>query len=249
MGPCDNTFFSAWSTYAATSRVYSGGRSDRTVYSSPPIITLTACFLVLTEPPPPLAPGALPPAPAPPPAERTPPLPPASRACSSRNVRRGRRPRTRPPAARPPRQQRIRGPLAPRPLGIAERAGPGPAAVPCRDAGPPILIEHLEPLEQRPHGPPQDVGHLGGGDARRKHQRQVPLDRRLQRQRPVYDQIALGGGDPHLEAEQRRRPHRRVGLEGACPPHRLPAPLHRHPAHLPTRCRFHVAVRGSGTHG
>src|SRR6266550_2066037 len=50
MGPCDNTFFSAWSTYAATSRVYSGGRSDRTVYSSPPIITLTACFLVLTGP-------------------------------------------------------------------------------------------------------------------------------------------------------------------------------------------------------
>src|SRR6266550_4429927 len=48
MGPCDNTFFSAWSTYAATSRVYSGGRSGRTVYSSPPIITLTACFLVLT---------------------------------------------------------------------------------------------------------------------------------------------------------------------------------------------------------
>src|SRR6266403_6271975 len=49
IGPCDKTFFSAWSTYAATSRVYSGGRSDRTVYSSPPIITLTACFLVLTE--------------------------------------------------------------------------------------------------------------------------------------------------------------------------------------------------------
>src|SRR5436190_21117228 len=48
MGPCDRTFFNAWSTYAATSRVYSGGRSDRTVYSSPPIITLTACFLVLT---------------------------------------------------------------------------------------------------------------------------------------------------------------------------------------------------------
>src|SRR5437773_9558306 len=48
IGPSANTFFSAWSTYAATSRVYSGGRSDRTVYSSPPIITLTACFLVLT---------------------------------------------------------------------------------------------------------------------------------------------------------------------------------------------------------
>src|SRR5439155_555028 len=57
IGPCDKTFFSAWSTYAATSRVYSGGRSDRTVYSSPPIITLTACFLVLTEPPPRWHPG------------------------------------------------------------------------------------------------------------------------------------------------------------------------------------------------
>src|SRR6059036_879102 len=60
MGPCDNTFFSAWSTYAATSRVYSGGRSDRTVYSSPPIITFTACFLVLMArlplPPPPCPP-------------------------------------------------------------------------------------------------------------------------------------------------------------------------------------------------
>src|SRR5690349_6788905 len=51
MGPCDSTFLSAWSTYDATSRVYSGGRSDRTVYSSPPIMTLTACFLVLTAPP------------------------------------------------------------------------------------------------------------------------------------------------------------------------------------------------------
>src|SRR5438876_571439 len=51
MGPWESTFFNAWSTYAATSRVYSGGRSDRTVYSSPPIMTLTACFLVLTGPP------------------------------------------------------------------------------------------------------------------------------------------------------------------------------------------------------
>src|SRR5437762_5274711 len=48
IGPCAKTFFKAWSTYAATSRVYSGGRSDRTVYSLPPIITLTACFFVLT---------------------------------------------------------------------------------------------------------------------------------------------------------------------------------------------------------
>src|SRR6266568_1118350 len=57
IGPCDSTFFRAWSTYAATSRVYSGGRSERTVYSSPPIITLTACFFVLTARPPP-CPGA-----------------------------------------------------------------------------------------------------------------------------------------------------------------------------------------------
>src|SRR5438552_8821982 len=84
MGPCDNTFFSAWSTYAATSRVYSGGRSDRTVYSSPPIITLTACFLVLTgllrrhperspPPPPPHPPPPPPPPPAPRPCRRPPP--------------------------------------------------------------------------------------------------------------------------------------------------------------------------------
>src|SRR5213592_2690893 len=70
MGPCNNTFFSAWSTYPAPSRVYSGGRSDRTVYSSPPIMTLTACFLVLTgllrrhperSPPPPHPPPRRPP--------------------------------------------------------------------------------------------------------------------------------------------------------------------------------------------
>src|SRR5437870_723299 len=83
MGPCDNTFFSAWSTYPATSRVYSGGRSDRTVYSSPPIMTLTACFLVLTgllrrhpersPPPPPPPPPPRPPPPRPP--RRCPPPP------------------------------------------------------------------------------------------------------------------------------------------------------------------------------
>src|SRR5438477_2341786 len=87
MGPCDRTFFNAWSTYAATSRVYSGGRSDRTVYSSPPIITLTACFLVLTQAPPALP--ALVPPPVPPP------FPPVWRACSSRKVSRDNRSCTR----------------------------------------------------------------------------------------------------------------------------------------------------------
>src|SRR6266702_924817 len=232
---------------------------------------------------PPPAPGALPPPPAgaPPAAERTPPLPPASRACSSRNVRRERRSWTRARAAstrwrsvlfscsrsatrfrvsasglaadpprpllsfssasaltararhpasssatwrrmvsswsstcasalspsyakltlqrrQPPSQQRIHVPLAQRPLGIAERAVPSHAAVPRRDAGPPILVEHFEPLEQRAYGPPQDIGDLGGGDARRQHQRQVALDWRLQRHRPVGSQGAFHRGDPHL---------------------------------------------------
>src|SRR5438874_9061563 len=88
MGPCDRTFFNAWSTYAATSRVYSGGRSDRTVYSSPPIITLTACFFVLTgllrrhperSPPPHPLPPPPPPPPAPPPPPRPPPAAPPPR--------------------------------------------------------------------------------------------------------------------------------------------------------------------------
>src|SRR5439155_5561480 len=87
IGPCAKTFFKAWSTYAATSRVYSGGRSDRTVYSSPPIITLTACFLVLTQAPPALP--ALVPPPVPPP------FPPVWRACSSRKVSRDNRSCTR----------------------------------------------------------------------------------------------------------------------------------------------------------
>src|SRR5439155_1413592 len=44
IGPCDKTVFSAWSTYAATSRVYSGARSERTVYSSPPATLLQLRF-------------------------------------------------------------------------------------------------------------------------------------------------------------------------------------------------------------
>jgi hypothetical protein len=123
---------------------------------------------------------------------------------------------------------------------------PSHTAVPRRDARPPVLVEHLEPLEQRSHRAPQDVGHLGGADARRQHQRQVPLDRRLQRQRPVGDQGAFRGGQPHLEPEQRSRPHRGVRLEGAGPPHGFPAPFHGHPTHGLARCRFHVAARGGG---
>src|SRR6185503_3341327 len=49
IGPAEATSFRAWSTCSATALVYSGGRSDRSVYSSAPIVTLTTDFL-LTEP-------------------------------------------------------------------------------------------------------------------------------------------------------------------------------------------------------
>src|SRR6266550_3040867 len=269
---------------------------------------------------------------APPPAPgRTPPLPPASRACSSRNVRRERRSWTRPRAAstrwrsvlfscsrsatrfrvsasglaadpprpllsfssasaltararhpasssatwrrmvsswsstcasalspsyakltlqrhQPPRQQRIHVPLAQRPLGVAERAVPSHAAVPRRDAGPPILVEHFEPLEQRPYRPPQDIRDLGGGDVRGQHQRQVPLDRGLQWQRAVCHQVALPRVQPYLETEQWSGPNRRVCLEGAGPTHHAATALHRLPTHRPTRCRFQVTARGGDAH-
>src|SRR6266550_3464901 len=238
MGPCDNTFFSAWSTYAATSRVYSGGRSDRTVYSSPPIITLTACFLVLTGP-----------------LRRHPARSSAtwrrmvsswSSTCASALS---------PSYAKltlqrhqPPRQQRIHVPLAQRPLGVAERAVPSHAAVPRRDAGPPILVEHFEPLEQRPYRPPQDIRDLGGGDVRGQHQRQVPLDRGLQWQRAVCHQVALPRVQPYLETEQWSGPNRRICLEGAGPTHHAATALHRLPTHRPTRCRFQVTARGGDAH-
>ena len=95
----------------------------------------------------------------------------------------------------------------------------------------------------RTHGPPQYVGHLGGRDSRRQHERQVALHRRLQRQRPVRDQAPLGGGQAHLEPKQGSGPHWGVRLQGTGPPHRLPTPFHRLPANSPTRCRAYVARR------
>src|SRR5204862_6077887 len=115
----------------------------------------------------------------------------------------------------PLRQQRIHVPLAQRPLGIAERAVPSHAAVPRRDGGPPILVEHFAPLEQRPHRPPQDIGDLGGTDPRAPHQRQLPLDRGPQWQRAVCHQVALARVQPYLETEQWSGPHRRVCLARA----------------------------------
>src|SRR5207253_782060 len=152
MGPCDRTFFNAWSTYAATSRVYSGGRSDRTVYSSPPIITLTACFLVLTHAPPALLTLLVPPVP--------PPFP-VWRACSSRKVSRDNKSCTRTSTLSPSyaklvlqRLQRACEQLAHFPLSqrsdrVPEGAVPRHAAVSRRHAGPVVLVEHGESIEQR----------------------------------------------------------------------------------------------------
>src|SRR5690349_14384224 len=269
MGPCDNTFFKAWSTYAATSRVYSGGRSDRTVYSSPPIITLTACFLVLTHAPPALPTLVVPPPPVPPP------LPPVWRACSSRKVSRDSksctrtraastrwrnvlfscsrsvtRPRasasgfvavpapapriplsfssdsalrararqpasssatwrrtvsswssTRPSTRSPsyaklvlqrlqrPREQLVHFPLSQRSGGVPEGAVPRHAAVSGRHAGPLVLVEHRESLEQRPRRASQHGRHGSSAHARRQEQGDVPLHGGLRRQRPIRHHV------------------------------------------------------------
>src|SRR5437016_814608 len=245
MGPCDNTFFSAWSTYPATSRVYSGARSATR-------FRVSASGLA-ADPPRPLlsfsSASAL----------RARARHPASSSATWRRMvsswsstcasalspsyakltlqRR-----------QPPRQQRIHVPLAQRPLGIAERAVPSHAAVPRRDAGPPILVEHFEPLEQRPYRPPQDIGDLGGGDVRGQHQSQVPLDRGLQWPPAVCHQVALPRVQPYLETEQWSGPNRRICLEGAGPTHHAAAALHRLPTHRPTRCRFQVTARGGDAH-
>src|SRR5205807_1640399 len=85
----------------------------------------------------------------------------------------------------PARQPRVHVPLAHALLGPADRATPGATPVPRRAARPPVLVARLAPAEPRPPRAPQDVGHLGGGDARRQHQRQVPPDRPLPLQPPV----------------------------------------------------------------
>src|SRR5947208_2517939 len=234
IGPCDSTFFRAWSTYATRLRVSGSGLAagppprPALSFSSPSALTARARH-------------------------------PASSSATWRRMVSSWS-STCASALSPsyakltlqsvetPCQQRIHVPLAQRPLGIAERAVPGHAAMPRGDSRPAIPVEHLEPLEQRPHRLPQHSRHLSGRDARRHHHCQVPLDRRLQRQRPVPDQVAFGGGQSHLEAEQRSGPHRGVRLEGVGLPHHLSSLLHRHPSDRPARCRFHVTAGGGGRH-
>src|SRR5205823_1421170 len=244
MGPCDRTFFNAWSTYAATSRVYSGGRSDRTVYSSPPIITLTACFLVLTQAPPALP--ALVPPPVPPP------FPPHRPACPPPKRHRHHRARTRPSTLSPSYaklvlqrlqrscQQLVHFALSQRPGWVPEGAVPRHAAISRRHPGAAILVEHFESLEQRSRRASQHGRHGPGTHTRRQEQRDVPFHRRLCRQRAIVHRAGQRRIQSHLEPEQRRRPDRGVGFEPAGPAPHLP-PLHRLPTDHPTRCRLHVA--------
>src|SRR2546426_620632 len=247
MGPCDNTFFSAWSTYAATSRVYSGGRSERTVYSSPPIITLTACFLVLTHAPPALPGlGALP---------VPPPLPPGWRACSSRNVRRDSKSCTRPRAAstrwrnvlfscsRSATRFRISGSG----FGATPPTPPPPRPPPPRPLPFPPEFALWGPAPPPARRCPARPG--GGPDARRQQPRAVTHHRRLRGQRSIPRRLGPSHQQPALEPEERRRPDGRVGLEGACLSHYLPTAFHRHPSPNPFRCRLNSASRGGDVHG
>src|SRR5207247_1213888 len=251
MGPCDNTFFSAWSTYAATSRVYSGGKSERTVYSSPPIITLTACFLVLTHAPPVLPGlGALP---------VPPPLPPGWRACSSRNVRRDSKSCTRPRAA----STRWRNVLfsCSRSATRFRISGSGFGATPATPVAPvpapriPLSFSSDSALRARARQPASSSATwrrtvsscssirpstLTPSYAKRVlPRRQRPP--RMRGQRPMPRHLGRGHQQPDLEPEERRRPDGRVGLERARPPYHRSTGLHRLPA---TRCRLHGARRG-----
>src|SRR5205823_11319925 len=131
-----------------TSRVYSGGRSDRTVYSSPPIITLTACFLVLTQAPP--APPALW-APLPPP-----PFPPVWRACSSRKVSRDNRSctRIRAPSTRWRNVRFSCSRSATRPRVSASGFAAAPPAAPPPPPSPPVPPPFRPPSAFRARAPP-----------------------------------------------------------------------------------------------
>src|SRR5207237_10832718 len=79
---------------------------------------------------------------------------------------------------------------------------------------------------------------------RREHERHIVLDRRLYRERTIRQGTPPGQRQPHFQPEQRDCPRGGVRLEGACLPHHVPSGLHRHPTHLPTRCRFHVTPGG-----
>ena len=127
---------------------------------------------------------------------------------------------------------------------------PGDAAVARRDSTSrsAILVEHVQPFEQRPCRAPQHVGHRRRRHPRRQDQREIALHRWLQRQRTVRCQLHASDQQPDLEPEERRRPDRRIGLEGTCLPHDLPSPLRRHPTNRPTRCRLHDARGGRDVH-
>src|SRR6184192_2848379 len=76
----------------------------------------------------------------------------------------------------PPCQRRVHFRLAQRARRVAEGAVPRDATLTGRNPGPTILVEHLEALEQRAHGPLQYLGHLRRAHPPRpprQHQRHV----------------------------------------------------------------------------
>src|SRR5439155_313652 len=203
------------------------------VYSSPPVITLTACFLVLTHGPPALPElGALP---------LPPPLPPGWRACSSRNVRRDSRSCTRPRAAstrwrnvlfscsRSATRLRSSGsgfaapprpppppPPPPRPPAPPPPPRPPPPPPPWRQ--PPLLS--LGPPPPRPPPPPPPAPPLP-----------TPLPRASRA--PAHP----------------RRTDAPVGVDGSCLPHYLPTGLPRHPCPCASSGRLQDAAGGGDVHG
>src|SRR6184192_1242059 len=146
-------------------------------------------------------------------------------------------------SSEPPCQRRVHFRLAQRARRVAEGAVPRDAALTGRNPGPTILVEHLEALEQRAHGPLQHLGHLRRAHPPRQHQRHVALDRRLHRKRTIPHLPPARQRQADLEPEQRSRPHRGIRVERAGPTQYHPTtPFHRLPPHRPAACRFHVTA-------
>src|SRR5213080_2146256 len=148
-------------------------------------------------------------------------------------------------SSEPPCQRRVHFRLAQRARRVAEGAVPRDAALTGRNPGPTILVEHLEALEQRAHGPLQHLGHLRRAYPPRQHQRHVALDRRLHRKRTIPHLPPARQRQADLEPEQRSRPHRGIRVERAGPTQYHPTtPFHRLPPHRPAGYRFHVTAGG-----
>src|SRR5256884_687674 len=134
----------------------------------------------------------------------------------------------------PPCQRRVHFRLAQRARRVAEGAVPRDAALTGRNPGPTILVEHLEALEQRAHGPLQHLGHLRRAHPPRQHQRHVPPDRRLHRERTIAHLPPARQPQADLQPQPRRRPHRGIRVDRAGPTQDHPTtPVPPLPPHRP----------------